>query len=381
MARDRTMISNLRNILLIQLGDIGDVVLTTSSLRAVKENYPHARVSIMVRKPFGNLLLSDPNIYEVVESENYCGTLPRLLREYFAFARRLRQSRYDLAIDLRTGDRGAILTYLTGARIRVGLHESGKPFWYRHLFTNILFNPPYAKPPVHPGADQSLRILRNLGIETKNSVPKLYIAPNEHEHALLLLDECGLTPSSRCVTINPCSRWKYKEWSYDMWGELIDLLWSKHQFTTLLVGAPEDVTATESITKSRSSYAFNLAGRTTLGQLAALLSTVTAHLGVDSAASHIAAAVGTPTLTIFGPGNWRSWTVTDDLHRVVTSAMPCIPCNQKGCNDSGISHCINELKVDEVWKSTEELLESIAEHHREQSLLESLKNKKTMFVL
>jgi predicted lipopolysaccharide heptosyltransferase III len=347
------------NILLIQLGDIGDVVLTTPTIRAVKETYPEARVSVMVRQPFGSLLMADPNLHEVVKAAKVRGTLLHTLREYLRFARRLRRARYDLVIDLRTGDRGAILSFLTGAQVRVGLHEDNKPFWYKHLFTKLLFDPPYAELPVHPGAGQSLRIVRAIGIDTQDSVPKLYFASKDRDHAVKLLAECGLTPASRWVTINPCSRWKYKEWGYEKWGEIIDLLWQNHRLAAVLIGSPEEASTTREITAGRNDHTFNLAGKTTLGELSALIAMSTLHLGVDSAAPHIAAAVGIPTLTIFGPGNWKSWTIADELHRVVTSKLPCVPCNRMGCDDSGKSQCLDELNTDSVFKEASAILSAI----------------------
>jgi len=344
------------NILLIQLGDIGDIVLTTPTIRAVKETYHEARVSVMVRQPFGSLLVADPNLHEVVEAAKVRGTLLHTLREYLRFARRLRRARYDLVIDLRTGDRGAILSFLTGAQVRVGLHEDNKPFWYKHLFTKLLFDPPYAELPVHPGAGQSLRIVRAIGIDTQVSVPKLYFAPKDRDHAVKLLSECGLTPTSRWVTINPCSRWKYKEWGYEKWGEVVDRIWQNHRLPALLIGSPEETSVAEEIAAGRNGHTFNLAGKTTLGELSALINMSTVHLGVDSAAPHIAASVGTPTLTIFGPGNWKSWTVTDQLHRVVTSKLPCQPCNRKGCDDSEKSRCLDELSVDKVYSEIDAIL-------------------------
>jgi len=337
------------NILLVQLGDIGDVVLTTPTIRAVKETYTEARISILVYRPFGSLLMADPNLHEIVEVIRIRGTSFHVFREQLLFARRLRRERYDLVIDLRTSDRGAILSFITGAQERVGRRMDNKPFWYNLIFTKLLVDPPYAQLPIHPGADQSLRIARALGIDTKDSIPKLYIAPKDRDRATQLLAEYGLTPIGRWVTINPCSRWKYKEWGYDKWEEVIDLLWQYYRLTAVLIGSPEDAGAAEQIAAERDDHTFNLSGRTTLGELSALLAMSTLHLGVDSAAPHIAAAVGTPTLTIFGPGNWKSWTVTDELHRVVTSQLPCVPCNRKGCDDSGKSQCLDELGVDKVY--------------------------------
>ncbi len=104
----------------------------------------------------------------------------------------------------------------------------------------------------------------------------------------------------------------------------------------------------------------NLAGRTTLGELAALISLSRLHLGVDSAAPHIAAAVGTPTVTIFGPSNWRAWTVEDATHRIVRSDRECVPCNDKGCEGTGRSLCLDELGVEAVMIRIGEVLRSVA---------------------
>ena len=175
----RPAIRGCKNILLVQLGDIGDVVLTTPTIRAAKETYPDARVSILVFKPYGSLLAADPNVCEVVEAARTRGSLFHRLHEAVAFVRCLRQKHYDLVIDLRTGDRGAILSFLTGAPVRVGCQGIKQQFWHEILFTKIFRNLKVAPPPVHPGADQSLRIVCELGIITEDSTPRLHIAPGD----------------------------------------------------------------------------------------------------------------------------------------------------------------------------------------------------------
>lgn len=343
------------NVLLIQLGDIGDVLLTTSTIRAVKETYPEAHVSILVRKPFGSLLIADPFLHEIVEFSKVRSSALHVLQENAGLVCRLRRARYDLVIDLRTGDRGAILSFLTGAPERVGRHVE-KPFWHDLLFTKTLRDMPFAPLPVHPGADQSLRIVRAIGIDTKESAPKLYVAQKDQGHATALLAECGLAPGGRWVTINPCSRWKYKEWGYEKWGKVIDHLWQNHRLPAVLIGSPEEAGAAGEIVAGRSGRAFNLAGKTTLGELAVLLQMSCLHLGVDSAAPHIAAAVGTPTVTIFGPGNWKGWTIADDMHRVVTPDMDCVPCEATGCDGLGESKCLDGLDAEPVIVAISEVL-------------------------
>lgn len=332
-----------KNILLIQLGDIGDVVLTTPAIRAVKESYPNAQVSVLVFKPYGSLLTADPNLYEVIENTKIRGSLFRLLRESVAFARRLRQKHYDLVIDLRTGDRGAALSLLSGAAVRAGHRNDKDPFWHKIAFTRILHDLRVAPLPVHPGADQSLRIVRALGIDTADSTPKLYLAPDDLLRARTLLAESGIAPETKVVTVNPFSRWKYKEWDDGKWGEVIDRIWEEHRMPAVLIGAPEDAAACQIIVAGREGRSINLAGKTTLGELAAVISLSSLHLGVDSAAPHIAAAVGAPTVTIHGPSDWRAWRIANELHRVVSPAMDCLPCNMKGCDGSGKSRCLDKL--------------------------------------
>ena len=346
------------NILLIQLGDVGDVVLTSPTIRAVKETYPDARVSILVFKPYGSLLTADPNVYEVVETVRNRGSLLQRLKEFVAFARHLRQKHYDLVIDLRTGDRGAILSFLTGAPVRVGRQGIKKQFWHEILFTKIIRELKVAPPPVHPGADQSLRVVRELGIDTADSTPKLYIAPNDRLRADALLAEAGIAPGTKMVTVNPFSRWKYKEWDSDKWGQVIDQVWEARQIPTVIIGSSEESAACEYITKGREKYTFNLAGKTTLGELAAVISMSSLHLGVDSAAPHIAAALSTPTVTIHGPTDWRAWRIINEHHRIVSSVMDCLPCNRMGCNGSGKSRCLDSLSVAPVVRATLEVLEN-----------------------
>ena len=365
------MISEFRNILVVQLGDIGDVVLTIPTIRTIKENCPDARVSILVRKPYGDLLVADPNLYEVVESERIGGSLLHRIRGYAAFARQLRGARYDLVVDLRTGDRGAILSFLTGAQVRIGWRDGKTPIWIDTLYTEVLRNIPYAPPPVHPGSEQSLRILRALGMDAADSTPRLAVAPDDRARALILLGNYGFGLNKRFYTVNPCSRWKYKEWEYQKWGELIDTIWRRYQLPAVLVGSQEDRSATSSIAKGRDGYVADLAGNTTLGELAACLSGAVFHLGIDSAASHIAFAVETPTITIFGPGNWKGWTISDSMHRIVTADMPCVPCGRKGCNDSGKSRCLDDLEVGTVFKSVVELLEAVGTSDHSWLLTES----------
>lgn len=343
-------------ILLIQLGDIGDVVLTTPTIRATKETYPESSISILVRKPFGSLLKGDPNLHGVFEATKSHGSLLHSLFKYVLFVRKLQRAHFDLVIDLRTGDRGEILSFLTRARVRVGRYEENKPFWHDRIFTKIIRNPKAAPPPIHPGSDQSLRVVREIGIDTADSTPKLYLTPNDRLFANTLLAQFGVAPETKMVTVNPFSRWKYKEWDNAKWGEVIDRIWKTHHIPVALIGSQDESVACQEIVAGREGRAINLAGKTTLGELAAVISMSLLHLGVDSAAPHIASALGIPTVTIHGPSDWRAWRIVDRYNRVVSPVMDCLPCNMKGCDGSGKSRCLDDLAAEQVICVALELL-------------------------
>jgi heptosyltransferase-3 len=348
-----------RNILVIQLGDIGDVVLATPTFRAFRETYPDARLSVLVRKGYGSLLAGDPHVTEVLEVVKSRSRLTETA-DNFRLARRLRTGRYDLVFDLRTGDRGGILAFLAPAREKVAFAGDGA-FWRRWVFTHLI-RPEEIRvtpPPAHPGADQSLRLVAVIGVATPNSRPKLYVTEEEARTVDRLLAAEGLAPGARFVTVNPFSRWKYKEWGYGKWAEVLDRIRETYSLPALIVGAKEETEAAACIAGRCGNGVHNMAGKTTLGDLAALLSRSSLHMGVDSAAPHIAYAVGTPSITIFGPSDWRGWTIPEAFHRVVRPDDPCVPCNRKGCEDREVSLCLEEMQVEKVLDPVREMLEEL----------------------
>lgn len=117
----------IANCLLIQLGNIGDIVLTEPTIRAVNEAYPSDRISVLARKPYGSVLDADPNVHELVEAGRYRGNLYRRLSADIALLILLRQKRYDIVTDLRMGDREAVFSCLCGASARNGRRLGGRP--------------------------------------------------------------------------------------------------------------------------------------------------------------------------------------------------------------------------------------------------------------
>ncbi len=331
-------------VLLIQLGDIGDVIWTVPAISAVKKAFEGSEVSLFVRCGFGEILENHPDISKVFETA--IGGRASQVKAGIDLIRSLRREKLDVVVDFRSGDRGALTALLTGAPRRVSMiYCSGVPFWRNWCFTELV-DPPSLK--VRGAAEQTLRILRELGIHTDDVAPKLHVSKLRKEKIRHKLSEAGVKIESGLITINPFSRWPYKEWDIRKWAQTIEWLRDEEKIPCLLVGSPAETARAEELKGLSGPGTFNFAGSTGLAELAALLSFSKLHIGVDSAAPHIAAAVGTPTITIYGPSDWFDWAPVGELHKVIIPQVGCAPCHQKGCEDSGISRCLDDLSADRV---------------------------------
>jgi ADP-heptose:LPS heptosyltransferase len=385
----------MRRILIIQLGDIGDVVWSLPALQAVREAYPGAEVAVLLREGSGSLLAAGalpPKIFEVRKK----------LGESLRLIRALRRERFELVFDFRGDERGGYMAFLTGAPVRAALHYPSLPRLRNRLFTHLVT--PSGMALAVGAADLSLYILRAFGIEARNAVPQLDLSDETKHRAEKVLADEGIaaasestavgdpeacpadaqemvreTNSGSCpvcggeslqilstggnvgkacpwVTVNPFSRWSYKEWSPEKWVRIIDWLGEAFGMVVVVVGSPAERKRAAELTGACSGRVCNLAGKTTLAELAGVLHLSRLHIGVDSAAPHIAAAVGTPTVTLYGPADWRYWAPRGEHHHVAVSDMPCIPCNLKGCDGIGVSRCLDTLTVERVQAVLHEAL-------------------------
>lgn len=350
----------VRKILVVQLGDIGDVVWTTPTLWALREAWPEASLSILLRAGSGCLLEADPSLPEIFEVQR--GRI-----EQIRLVKKLRDRRFDIVFDLRADDRGAIMSRLTGAPVRIAqYYPTGLPFWRNRLFTHLV-HPAPPRERIFGAAEQSLRIIRGVGIEAKDTRPRLWIKEQIRERTGAILEKAGVPQSGKgenttdghWISLNPFSRWSYKEWPTERWVEIIGRLRESCNLTTVVVGSEAERLRAADIVEACGGEARNLAGCTTLAELACLLSFSRLHIGVDSAAPHIAAAVGTPTVTVYGPSDWRDWAPVDESHRIVVPDMICVPCREKGCDGSEKSRCLETLGVDRVEKAILDALKGI----------------------
>jgi heptosyltransferase-3 len=203
-------------------------------------------------------------------------------------------------------------------------------------------------------AEHNLNIISPFGLSTSNRLPHLAVTSEKREKAISLLRKEDVPLDKPLIAFHPFSLWSYKEWGINKGVSLIDYLGMKHGFSVVVTGSLEEQPRADQLLSGCKTRIFNLAGKTSIGELPAVLKLCRLFLGVDTAALHIAAAVGVPTVGIFGPSSPISWAPRGPQHIVIAKTMECVPCRQKGCQNNEVSRCLEELTIEEVKEKVDE---------------------------
>ena len=347
---------NVKNVLLIQLGDIGDVVYSLPCAKALKEAFPEAKVVMAVRSKASELVEDSLWIDDVIAVDDKKRGWLESLAYQRDFWNTVRGFHFDLAVDLRTGTRGAILAFLSGARQRVGRYAIDGKLWRNRVFTHLVLPKGGMNQFI---AEYYLDTIVEYGIATENLNPVIHVAAEKSIKVTQLLWDEGVPDDKPLLAIQPFSLWGYKEWAVKKYIALIEELTKVFDISIIITGAPNERERSEEIVRSCGSRVYNLAGKTPLNLLPALYKRCELFLGVDSAGVHIAGAVGTPTVSLYGPSSPETWAPKGKRHIVIRKDFPCVPCKETGCEGSMKSRCMDELTVEEVLPVVEKSLELI----------------------
>jgi len=363
-----------RRILVIKFRHIGDVLLTAPLISTLKRGLPGARVCAVVKPGTEAMLEGHPDLDRlyVLPARRESESRGSFLRRYMGFLRELRRERFDLAINSTEGDRGILLAWMVGAHERWGLIRLGRErTWQARLLT--WFMPPF----------EGIRhtVIRNLALAGPLGIPecrevKLAVTEGDRARVHDLLATAGVGTDAILVHCHPASRWLFKCWPAARVAEVIDWLHGRG-CRVVLTCAPEsrERELVDAISAACTSRPVDLGGQLTLKQTAALSSVSRLFFGVDSAPMHMAAAVGTPTLGIFGPsgtfdwGPWpNDWSGADTPypgrngikhagpHTVVQDSRSCVPCGKDGCEGSKRSDCLEDMAASVVIRELERML-------------------------
>ncbi|MBZ0169621.1 membrane protein [Candidatus Methylomirabilis lanthanidiphila] len=335
-----------QRILVIKLRYLGDVLLSTPVLASLREAFPKAGLSMLVNPSTEAIIATNPHLDEVLIAER-----TRSLISQLRFAAALRGRRFDLVVDLTDGDRAAILSRLTGAAVRIGFNREGR--WRGRLYTHVV---PIQAQPVSM-IRQHLMALETLAIPVVNdSLPVLRTRASDDAAACAALGAVGIGPGERFVAVHPGARWWWKSWPADRFASLIDHMQKTLGMKVVLLGSVPDREIAEAILDQVESDCRSLVGRLTLLELAGVLRQATLLVGNDNGPMHIAAAMGTPVIGLFGPADPRIWGPVGQGHAVLYKGIDCRSCFPDGCR-RGEQNCMRLIALDEVISVVERMLE------------------------
>ncbi|HTK08983.1 MAG TPA: lipopolysaccharide heptosyltransferase II [Ktedonobacteraceae bacterium] len=350
-------------ILVIRVDLIGDLVLSLTTVRALKRTYPEAEIDLLATPASGRVIVDDPDLAEVITYDPNIWRRPKALlqqknwREAFSLRRRLRARHYDLALSV-SGPWAAIIAVLSGAKRTIGFAQEGYP----GLLTDPVPGRHWAPDDHKHEVDYCLELLQAAGVipTPADRIPHLTApstAVDEVEHLLQNLELRADKPLIAChVSAN---NGQSKRWPIPYWAILLDQLIAEDGANVILTGAPNDLPLIEQITQRMHQQALNLAGKTSLSQLAALLQRTDLLLTGDSGPMHIAAAVGTPLIAIHGPTDPALSGPISPKATVLRSDIWCSPCyTAQGPADCRFhtTQCMKNITPAQVYATIQEKL-------------------------
>lgn len=350
----KALTNDPRRALIVKLGHIGDVLVTTPVISALKERWPNLAVDMVVNPGTEAMVLHNPQVNQVmVLRREHAGPLAAAAW-HLGFLRRLRGAGYDLSLELAEGDRGAFLSWVSGSRLRVGFSPK-KPRMRGRAFHVLA---PRWDDQRHM-VEAFLGQVEALGLEPRDTSLKFEPGEQGRAEAARLLAEAGIEPGSY-VLVHPTSRWMFKSWTHGGNAALINHLASQGLKVVLTSGPdPKELSMAEQITAQTEpgAVSLDLSGRLDLYSLGGLIAQARLFAGVDSAPMHMAAALGVPVLTIFGPSGEQMWGPWQAPCEVVVGKCPEHPCGRAGCQDSKVSRCLVEMPVQRITEAADRLLQ------------------------
>ena len=352
MVRDAIPLGECARALVIKLRHHGDVLLAVPVLSVLKAHAPRLEVDALVYDDTAPMLAGHPalaQLHSVGRNWRSLGAWGQFSEER-GLLRTLRLRGYDLFVHLTEHPRGAWLSRLLRARYSVAPVMTDRGRWWRKSFTHL-----YPLIKNRHRVEVNLDALRRIGVHPALNERKVQFVPgSEAEHKVAAL---GLPQSF--VHMHPASRWTFKCWPAERNAQLADRLAAEgHQ--VVLTAAPGEMDFIDQILAKAASKPLNLAGKLSLKELGALTARAHLFIGVDSMPMHLAAAMGTPTIALFGPSNEAEWAPWNVEQRIVTTTHSCRPCGVDGCGGSKVSECLTLLPVDAVHAAAREILAKAA---------------------
>ncbi len=343
---------NVERVLVVRLRSIGDTVLSTPSLFALKRFLPNATVDILLEDWVAPVFDGFPYVDRIITVARASNTSRARV------ARRLRANRYDVVYNLHGGSTATLLTRATGGGHRVGYENYQYARLHNHLSpaSSVL----WGRDKTH-SVEQQLALLGWTGVPVSDRPPtKLAVTEEAAARVATRLRAAGLqhTPF---VAIHPAAAFATKQWAAENFGRVAEGL-ARQDLAVVVVTAGNQSGLVETLKRNMAAPVLSLADLS-LPEITALLARARLFVGNDSGIAHIATAVETPAVVVFGSSNvahWRPWSAAGTAAEVVYEEMECQPCHGYYCEKFAEPECIKRVPVERVMAAAERVLRESA---------------------
>lgn len=348
-------------ILIVKTSAIGDVIHTLPALLSLRTHYPDAHIAWLVEESAADLITGHPALDRVLVARRKAwladlraGRALRALREFVRFVRIVRDTRYDLIIDFQGLLKSAVWVLLAKGVRKAGF---GRGMEHAELSYVVLNEPVPAVDMNQHAIERELLLLKGIGVPATGIRYELPVSPEHASEAAALLFASGIGEQDRLVAINPMARWPTKLWEPAHFAAVADRL-ENQGIRVVFTGGTQDQSSIDEICRLMTSKSRRLDGRTNLKTLASIFRRTQVLLTTDSGPMHLAVAVGTAVVALFGPtAPWRTGPYGPG-HTVLRAGISCSPCFKKDCRtiDYEKRACMKRLSVDEVVRAVLEKL-------------------------
>ena len=350
-------LKNVQNIAVFKMRNIGDVLMITPALRALRETFPDARITVVVNSGTEAMLANNPHIDDViVYRRGQNRSLARRLRDEFDFIREIRRRHFDLTIGFTDGDRTAWSSLFSGARYRLG---SAHYSWGKYSVRRRIYNMPApSSPPAMHEVERHFYLLEQAGLHLRSTTSGdlCLVVPDDLRQ--WAREQLAPLRPAKIIHVHPVSRWLWKCWDNASMAWVIDWLQTERGARVIVTTGPvgrERERAQEVVALCKTAPLF-FDGNLSLTQIAALSAESDGYFGVDTAPMHIAAAVGAPVVALFGPTSAESWGPWTPRKRVVSTYCPCSREARRACDWNKVRACLAAITVTDAEAALDELI-------------------------
>jgi heptosyltransferase-1 len=340
------------NILIVKLSAIGDVIHTLPSLAAMRRLYPDAHITWVIEEAAADLIQNHPYLDEMLVSRRKKWSKDILGRrfgstvgEINSFVKILRQRHYDLVIDFHGLFKSSMIVFLSRGKRKLGYDS-----WQE--LSGFFLNEKIFEDMNKHAVDRYLDLPRHLG--AKIEIAEFILPPDKkaQENVRILMDKYDLE-DNKFIAINPIALWETKLWSNEKFAHLADLIYDNLQMKVVLTGSEKETL--DKITSLTKKEIINLGGQTSLPELACLYKHARIVISTDSGPMHLAAAVGTPVIALFGPTDPARTGPYGSGHTIIRTELACSPCFLKKCSTK---KCMEDISAEQVLIQLKKILRS-----------------------